>query len=598
MDRRAAHHGRAGGEGADGVRHLAGVAGGDLDVLEPHAEGVGDDLREGGLVALALRGEAGRDLDLAGGLDVHVGALVGADAGALDVAGEADADPPSLRRHLGAEVLELVPADQRLELLQRRRVVAGVVGERAAVLEHQAVLVGELVGLDEVGAAHLGAVLAEVGRDRVHRPLHHEAALRSSGTAVGRDDHGVGVERLEDDAVVGRLVGAEQLGRGDDRDDEAVGRVGAVVVPELDVEPEHPAVVVEADLDVVHLRALVGRGDEVLAPVLGELHRPAQRHRRQRYEQLLGPRVVDLHAEAATHVGRDHVDLRQVEAELGGHAAPHAGRRLGRRPHRQAGRVGVPPRDGAAALHRRTGRALDVELEGQRVRGVGDRGAGVAVLLLHPRPDVAGYVVVDEAVSRPGGGDADDGRELVVGDADPRDRVLRDVAVDRDHEGDRLAHVVHLVLRQGVLRAAVGQGRVRDQQRQRLGHRVHEVVVGPDGEHALDVEHVGDVDVGDPRMRVRRAQHRGVQQPRVVGEQVVDVAALAAQEALVLDARDLGAEQLGGHAFSLPSSRWISAGAEHRLHDVLVARAATEVAGDHLPRLVLGRVGIVLSGRR
>ena len=93
MDRRPAHHGRARGERAHGVGHLAGVAGGDLDVLEPHAEGVGDDLRERGLVALALRGEAGRDLDLAGGLDVDVGALVGADAGALDVAGEADADP-------------------------------------------------------------------------------------------------------------------------------------------------------------------------------------------------------------------------------------------------------------------------------------------------------------------------------------------------------------------------------------------------------------------------------------------------------------------------------------------------------------------------
>ena len=54
-----------------------------------------------------------------------------------------------------------------------------------------------------------------------------------------------------------------------------------------------------------------------------------------------------------------------------------------------------------------------------------------------------------------------------------------------------------------------------------------------------------------------RAQHRGVQQPRVVGEQVVDVAALAAQEALVLDARDLGAEQLGGHG--APLSARISA---------------------------------------
>ena len=78
-------------------------------------------------VALALGGQAGRDLDLAGGLDVHVRALVGPDAGALDVAGQADADLPALRGHLGLERRELVPADQRLDLLQRRRVVAGVV---------------------------------------------------------------------------------------------------------------------------------------------------------------------------------------------------------------------------------------------------------------------------------------------------------------------------------------------------------------------------------------------------------------------------------------------------------------------------------------
>ena len=492
---------------------------------------------------------------------MHVGALVGADAGALDVAREADADLAALGGHLGAEVLELVPADELLELDQRGRVVARVVGQLATVLEDQAVLVGELVGLDEVGRPHLGAVLAEVGRDRVHRALHDEAALRPSGAAVGRDDDGVGVERLEDHAVVGRLVGAEQLGRGDDRDDEAVRRVGAVVVPELDVEPEQPPVVVEADLDVVLLGALVGRGDEVLAPVLGELHRPPERHGRQRDEELLGPRVVDLHAEAAADVGGDHVDLGEVEAELGGHAAAHAGRRLGRGPHRQAGRVGVPPGHRAAPLHRRAGGALDVEVEGQRVGRRGDGRAGVAVLLLHPGADVVGHVVVHGRRRRAGGRDADDRLEELVVDADPRHGVLGDVAVDGDDEGDRLADVVDLVLGQRVLRAAVGQGRVRDEQRQRLGHRTGEVVPRPHGDDALEVEHVGDVDVDDARVGVRRAQDGGVQQARVVGEQVVDVAALAAQEALVLDARHLGAEHLRGHARRPrsplgPRSRW------------------------------------------
>ena len=58
--------------------------------------------------------------------------------------------------------------------------------------------------------------------------------------------------------------------------------------------------------------------------------------------------------------------------------------------------------------------------------------------------------------------------------------------------------------------------------------------------HALDVEHVLDVDVEDPRVGVRRAQHRGVQGVLADGD-VVDVPALAAQEPLVLDPLDLRA---------------------------------------------------------
>ena len=186
-DGRPAHHRGARGERADGVRHPPGVAGGHLDVLERHAELVGDDLRERGPVALPLRGQAERDLDLAGGLDVDVRALVGPDAGALDVAGQADPDRAALARAISCRNdSKSSQPHERLELLQPRRVVAGVVDQRPAVLEGQAVVVGELVGLDEVHRPDLGAVLAEVRRDRVHRPLHRVddlAAGRRRGTA-------------------------------------------------------------------------------------------------------------------------------------------------------------------------------------------------------------------------------------------------------------------------------------------------------------------------------------------------------------------------------------------------------------------------------
>ena len=286
----------------------------------------------------------------------------------------------------------------------------------------------------------------------------------------------------------------------------------------------------------------------MLAPVLGELHGPAEGAGRQRHQQLLGPGVVDLHAEAAAHVGGDHVDLAEVEPQLHRDRGAHAGGGLRGGPHLQPVGVGVPARDRAAALHRHAGAALDGEVQLEPVRGGGDRGRRVADVLLEAGADVAGHVLVDEVLRGARVVDPDHRRQHLVVDPDPADRVLGDVAVVGDDEGDRLADVVHLVLGQGVLRAAVGQRRVRDQQRQRLGHRAGEVLVGPHRVHAVEVEDLVDVDVDDPGVRVRGAQHGRVQQGRVpVHADVVDVPAQAAQEALVLDALDRGAHQLRGH---------------------------------------------------
>ena len=294
----------------------------------------------------------------------------------------------------------------------------------------------------------------------------------------------------------------------------------------------------------------------MLAPVLRELHGAAERARGQRDEHLLGPRVVDLDAEAAADVGRDHVDLAEVEAQLDRDCGADAGRGLGRGPHLQPADVGVPAGHGAAALHRHAGAALDREVEAHPVRCGGHGLLDVAGVLLHPRADVAGHVVVHQVVGGAGRLDADDRRQELVLDPDPADRVLGDVAVVGDHERDRLAHVVDLFARQRVLRAAMGQVGVRDQQRQRLGHRcgeVAQVVVGPDGVDALELEHLVDVDVDDPRVGVRRTEHRGVQGAGA-DRDVVDIAALAADQPLVLDPLHLGAHQLGRHASSPPST--------------------------------------------
>ena len=245
--------------------------------------------------------------------------------------------------------------------------------------------------------------------DGVHHALHDEAALGAPGTAVGRDDDGVRVERAELDPVDARVVGPEQLGAGDDRDDQAVGDVGPVVVPELHRQPAQPAVVVVPDPDVVQLPALVGAGHEVLAPVLGPLHRLPEPLGRPRHEHLLRPGVHDLDAETAADVGRHHLDPVDRQGQLRGDRLPHARRRLGGGVHQEGPVVGVPAGQHALALqgHRRA--ALDGEVELERVRRALDRGLGVTGLLHHHGGDVVRHVLVDEQLRGAGGLDPDHG---------------------------------------------------------------------------------------------------------------------------------------------------------------------------------------------
>ena len=108
-----------------------------------------------------------------------------------------------------------------------------------------------------------------------------------------------------------------------------------------------------------------------------------------------------------------------------------------------------------------------------------------------------------------------------------------------------------------------------------------------------------------PGMRLRRARVDradvgvGVRAPedRHVGHRleldVVDEAAPAGDEALVLDALDALAEHVGGHlAPPQPAApaRTVARGRTDRGDDVLVAGAATEVALDRVPDLVVGRI--------
>src|SRR3989442_37639 len=91
--------------------------------------------------------------------------------------------------------------------------------------------------------------------------------LGATRPVVRRHHRRVRVRDLELDRVIRKPVRAGELGRGDDRHDDAVRRVGAGVVDEPVAEPEDPALAVDRRLDVVELAALLAGGDQMLAPV-------------------------------------------------------------------------------------------------------------------------------------------------------------------------------------------------------------------------------------------------------------------------------------------------------------------------------------------
>src|SRR5205085_9065893 len=132
--------------GAVAEGRAGGVAVLDDDVVVGYAQRVGHDLREGRLQALAVRQRAASDDDLAGQVDPHVRAFPqpgppalarqadpGArrDAADLDVAADAQAQVAALFARLGLLFAEVLIIDHRERAVERRLVVAAVVGQHA-----------------------------------------------------------------------------------------------------------------------------------------------------------------------------------------------------------------------------------------------------------------------------------------------------------------------------------------------------------------------------------------------------------------------------------------------------------------------------------
>ena len=262
----------------------------------------------------------------------------------------------------------------------------------------------------------------------------------------------------------------------------------------------------------------------MLAPVLDPADGAAAFHREPRKRHLLGGKDA-LVAEAAADVGRNDANLALVEAEALGEARAHDVRYLGGAMDDELLEPAVPMRDHPPALERRHALArraeLARELDGSRPCGRFD----VALDSGLEKDVVAPGLVKERGVGTPALQHVvDRGQLLELERHGLRDVLGSGAGVGHAH-GDELAHVAHLVGREGRLERDLEAGQAGD------------------GTDRLDARHVrggedriaeclGDLDRPYARMGERAAHEGDLAHARE--PDVGDVLPAAGQEALVL----------------------------------------------------------------
>ena len=221
--------------------------------------------------------------------------------------------------------------------------------------------------------------------------------------------------------------------------------VGAQPDDELGADAADLAVLVRRVLHLLPLVAAVDRGEVALRALLRPLHRPADPLRQSERERLLGV-DVELRAEAAADVRRDHPQARLGHAEDDREPEAQDVRDLGRRPERVLVGRGLVGRDHAARLDRVRDQALLAVALLHGHGRVAEDALDVAALELPGEAVVRAEVVVEDrrAVGERLLG-VDHGRKLLVVDLDELGRVLRQSARLGDHDRDAVALVAHLV---------------------------------------------------------------------------------------------------------------------------------------------------------
>ena len=268
---------------------------------------------------------------------------------------------------LGTELVDVEVLEQPVE---RALVVAGVVEDPERRLER------ELIARDEVLPPQLEPVHAELVGEPVHHQLDPVGGLRAARAADRVGGHLVREHAREVQVDVRDPVAAAHHREAQLRDERREQLlVGAEVGDDLHPERRDRPVALRPQRHVVDLVAAVVARRHVLRARLDPLHRPAEPLREREDEHLLAV-GLELRAEAAAHVGRDHAQLVLRDAEHAGEDEPRDVRDLGGRVEREL--VAADLADRAARLDRGARGAVVHEPVLDRDLRLGEAGVDVA----------------------------------------------------------------------------------------------------------------------------------------------------------------------------------------------------------------------------
>ena len=326
---------------------------------------------------------------------------------------------------------------------------------------------------------------------------------------------------------------------------------------------------------------------EILAARFNPLDGLLNFHRHIARQRFFGV-DVQFAAESAAHFRRDHAHAIFFQAQHSGHERAHQVRNLRRGVEIELAIRAAPLRHDAACLHGHRNEALaDDALLDHDVR-FGERFVHVAAVLVIGERDVVrplrmhGRRAFRERLLRIGDG----GQNLVI-HFNQIGSVAREVTVSRHNHGDRMADEVDAVGREDGMRR---HPQVRHRNAARHGSHTFDVFASENADDAGGGDGLLGVNRTDASGSMRAAQNHSVVHARHLD--VFDIRSGAGDEPWVLAAADalanksLGLNSRGGHGRLLLSRA--RCGGFHCVDDVLVSRAATDVALEPMTNLVFG----------